>query len=284
MTTAYLGPKGTFSEEAAIAWAGADGDLVPMPSIPELVRAVESRESQYAVLPIENSIEGAISTTLDLLIHETDLKIQAEIVIPVRLFLIGLPGASIGQIKTVASHSNPLGQSRQFLDRTLPGVTQVAALSTAAAVQDVVDERDPSRAAIGTRTAVDQIGGEILAADIQDVATNVTRFVVIAFGEAGRTGDDKTSVAFTLPEDVPGSLYRAIRPIAEHELQLTKLESRPSKSHLGNYVFLVDFLGHRLDPVAAQALAELEDQCTTFKIFGSYPRFPIESLILRQRE
>jgi len=284
MTTAYLGPKGTFSEDAAIAWAGVDGDLVPMPSIPALVRAVESRETKYAVLPIENSIEGAISTTLDLLIHETDLKIQAEIVIPVRLYLIGLPGTTIDQITTVASHSNPLGQSRQFLERNLPGVTQVAAMSTAAAVQEVVDGGDPSRAAIGTRTAVDQIGGVILASDIQDVVTNVTRFVVIAYGEAERTGDDKTSVAFTLPEDVPGSLYQAIGPIAEHKLQLTKLESRPSKSHLGNYVFLVDFLGHRLDPVAAQALAELEVQCTTFKIFGSYPRFPIESLVLGQPE
>ena len=143
MTTAYLGPKGTFSEDAAIAWAGIDGGLMPMPSIPALVRAVESRESEFAVLPIENSIEGAISTTLDLLIHETDLKIRAEIVIPVRLFLIGLPGSTMSQIKTVASHSNPLGQSRQFLERTLPGVTQVAAMSTAAAVQEVVDCGDP---------------------------------------------------------------------------------------------------------------------------------------------
>ena len=116
------------------------------------------------------------------------------------------------------------------------------------------------------------------------MVTNVTRFVVISYGEAARTGDDKTSVAFTLPEDVPGSLYRSIRPIAEHELQLTKLESRPSKTHLGNYVFLVDFLGHRQDPVAAEALRELEAQCTTFKIFGSYPRFPIESLVLGQPE
>jgi prephenate dehydratase len=278
MTTVYLGPKGTFSEEAAVAWSGKDGDLVPMSSIPALVRAVESQEATFAVLPIENSIEGAISTTLDLLIHETDLKIQTEIVIPVRLCLIGLPGTSLGQIRTVASHSNPLGQSRQFLERELPGATQVASMSTAAAVQEVVDLGDPTRAAIGTRNAVDHIGGEILASDIQDVATNVTRFVVIGSGEADATGDDKTSVAFTLPEDVPGSLYRAIRPIAEHELQLTKLESRPSKSHLGNYVFLVDFLGHRLDAVAAEALAELEEQCTTFKIFGSYPRFPIESL------
>lgn len=280
MTTAYLGPKGTFSEEAAIAWAGADGDHIPMPSIPALVRAVESRETDDAVMPIENSIEGAISTTLDLLIHETNLNIQAEVVIPVRLCLIGLPGTSLDQIRTVTSHSNPLGQSRQFLERKLPGVTQVAAMSTAAAVQEVVDLGDPTRAAIGTRNAVEQIGGEILVSDIQDVATNVTRFVVVGFGEAAPTGDDKTSVAYTLPEDVPGSLYRSIRPIAEHKLQLTKLESRPSKSHLGNYVFLVDFLGHRSDPVVAEALREVEEQCTTFKIFGSYPRFPTETLVL----
>ena len=156
-----------------------------------------SRASQNSPFcQIENSIEGAISTTLDLLIHETDLKIRAEIVIPVRLFLIGLPGSTMSEIKTVTSHSNPLGQSRQFLERTLPGVTQVAAMSTAAAVQEVVDGGDPSRAAIGARrTAVDQIGGVILAADIQDVVTNVTRFVVISYGEAARTGDDETSIA-----------------------------------------------------------------------------------------
>ncbi|HRA48439.1 MAG TPA: prephenate dehydratase domain-containing protein, partial [Thermomicrobiales bacterium] len=215
-----------------------------------------------------------------LLIHETDLKIIAELVIPVRLFLIGLPGATIEQIQTVSSHSNPLGQSRRFQERNLPGVTQVAAMSTAAAVQEMLAMRDPTRAAIGTLAAVTQIGGQILAADIQDVATNVTRFVVIGKTAAAPTGDDKTSVAVTLQEDLPGSLHKSMVPLAAHNRQLTKLESRPSKTHLGNYYFLIDMLGHQDDPETSAALAGLRDVSLTMKVFGSYPRFPIESLKL----
>jgi prephenate dehydratase len=278
MTTAFLGPRGTFSEDAAVQWAGSDGDLLPMQSIPALVAAVENAEADDAVLPLENSIEGSISATLDLLIHETDLPIVAELVIPVRLCLIGLPGAALDQIKTVSSHSNPLGQSRRFLERTLPGVTQVAAMSTAAAVQDVIESGDLTRAAIGTFSAIDRFGGEVLASDIQDVQTNVTRFAVLSRTEAAPTGDDKTSVAFTVVEDVPGSLLKAMTPLADHGLQLTKVESRPSKSHLGNYVFLVDFLGHKADAQTAQALADFRAECLWLKVFGSYPRVPLETL------
>lgn len=278
MTTAFLGPRGTFSEDAAVAFAGPDADLLPLPTIAALVAAVERGEADHAVLPLENSIEGSISASLDLLIHETNLPIVKELVIPVRLYLIGVPGATLDRIQSVSSHSNPLGQSRRFLERTLPDATQSAALSTAVAVQEVVEGRDPTRAAIGTRSAVDLFGGEVLAEDIQDVSTNVTRFAVIGREPAHATGDDKTSIAYTLPEDVPGCLYRSMAPLAEHGMQLTKLESRPSKSHLGNYVFLIDFLGHRDDPETAAALAELEAQCLTFKVLGSYPRFPLESL------
>src|SRR5215210_5503140 len=120
MTTAFLGPRGTFSEDAALSYAGAEGDLLAMASIPALVAAVETGLATDAVLPIENSIEGSISTTLDLLIHETALKIKAELVVPVRLFLITVPGTTLAEIKVISSHSNPLGQSRRFLERCLP--------------------------------------------------------------------------------------------------------------------------------------------------------------------
>lgn len=278
MTTAFLGPRGTFSEDAAVAFAGSDANLLPLPTIAGLVAAVERGEADHAVLPLENSIEGSISASLDLLIHETELPIVAELVIPVRLFLIGVPGATLEQIRTVSSHSNPLGQSRRFLERALPEAEQVAAMSTAAAVQDVIERGDPTRAAIGTHAAVVLFGGEVLAQDIQDVSTNVTRFAVIGRVPAPRTGDDKTTIAYTLPENMPGSLYRSLAPIANHGLQLTKLETRPSKSHLGNYVFLLDFLGHKDDSTTAAALAEVEAQSLSFKILGSYPRFPLESL------
>ncbi len=278
MTTAFLGPRGTFSEDAALSYAGADGELLAMGSIPALVAAVETGLAADAVLPIENSIEGSISTTLDLLIHETDLKIKAELVVPVRLYLITVPGATLNDIKLVASHSNPLGQSRRFLERCLPAATQVASLSTAAAVQEMMEAGDRSRAAIGTLSAANLFGGQILAHDLQDVQTNVTRFVVLGGEDLPPSGDDKTSIAFLLKRDVPGALFKVMKPLAEHTIQMTKVESRPSKSHLGDYIFLADFLGHRADPVITDALNVIAEECAMLKVFGSYPRFPLERL------
>src|SRR4051794_4449415 len=178
MATAYLGPRGTFSEDAAVAHAGLNGTLLPLASIPALVAAVETGLASEAILPIENSIEGSISATLDLLIHETHLKIVSELVVPVRLFLITTNDATLENIRVVKSHPNPLGQSRKFLERCLPKAEQVAALSTATAVEEIVAANDPSVAAIGTGRAVDVFGGKILAHDIQDMRTNATRFVV----------------------------------------------------------------------------------------------------------
>jgi prephenate dehydratase len=276
MTTAFLGPAGTFSEDAALAWAGPEANLIPLTSIPALTSAVETGLADDAVLPIENSIEGSIHTTLDLLIHETPLRIKAELVIPVRLFLMTAPGAVLSDIQTVTTHSNPLGQSRRFLERVLPNARQVPALSTAAAVQQVVNGGDKSVAAIGTERSAELFGATIIARDIQDVKTNVTRFVVIGQQDAAPTGKDKTSIAFTMDKDVPGSLNATLTPFAKAGIQLTKIESRPTKAWLGEYVFLIDFLGHRLDPEIAPILEELRGYCQTLKVFGSYPRFPVE--------
>jgi len=278
MSTAFLGPRGTFSEDAAVSYAGEDGDLMPFASIPALTAAVETGLADQAVLPIENSIEGSISTTLDLLIHETPLKIKAELVVPVRLFLITTPEATLADIRTVKSHPNPLGQSRKFLERCLPKAEQVAALSTAAAVDEVVKTGDASIAAIGTQRSARLFGGKILAHDIQDARSNVTRFVVLAKEDSAPTGDDKTSLGFTLQRDTPGSLHKALTPFALSTVQMTKLESRPTKVDLGEYVFLVDFLGHRTDPTIAKALDELAGIAAVLKVFGSYPRFPLETL------
>lgn len=277
MATAYLGPKGTFSEDAALAYAGSEADLIPLGSFPALTAAVETGLAGDAVLPVENSIEGSIHTTLDLLIHETSLRIKAELVIPVRLFLITTPGATLAGIQTVTTQANPLGQSRRFLERVLPNARQVPALSTAAAVQQVVESGDKSIAAIGTERSAALFGGSILARDIQDVKTNATRFVVVGASDSPPTGKDKTSVAFTMDADVPGSLHATLTPFAKAGVQLTKIESRPTKAWLGEYVFLVDFLGHREDPRIAPILDELRDYCATFKVLGSYPQFPLES-------
>ncbi len=296
MATAYLGPKGSFSEDAtrlhvrraagstAVTVAAAtDGigeidGLLPFASIPALTAAVETGLATEALLPIENSLEGAVSATLDLLIHETTLKIAAEIVVPVRHDLITVPGASLADIRVVTSHPQALGQSRRFLDRCLPGVDQLAALSTSAAVAAVLAAGDPSRAAIGTARAADLYGGVVLAHDIQDVRANVTRFVVLRAHDAEPTGHDKTSLGFTVRSNIPGVLHGALGAFVDEGLQLSKIESRPAKAWLGDYVFLVDFEAHRNDPAAQRALAQLESVTANVSVFGSYPRFPIDAL------
>jgi prephenate dehydratase len=277
MATAFLGPRGTFSEEAGLLWAASD-DLVAFSSFPALVSAVETGLADEAVLPIENSIEGAVSTTLDLLIHETALRIAGELALPVRSFLITRPGVRIEDVRVVTSHPQPFGQCRRFLDRCLPGVELVAALSTAAAVREVVEGSDDHRAAIGTMRAAELYGGTILAHDIQDVRSNVTRFVVLAPEDAPRTGDDKTSLGFRVRENIPGALHGILSEFAAEHIQLTKIESRPAKGLLGDYVFLIDFEGHRLDPRVARVLERVAAASTMLKIFGSYPRFPLEAL------
>lgn len=277
MTTAFLGPRGTFSEEAALLRANSD-ELIAFTSFPALVSAVETGLATEAVLPIENSIEGAISTTLDLLIHETSLRIVGELALPVRHFLITRPGVKLEEIRVITSHPQPLGQCRRFLERCLPGAEQVAALSTATAVQEVAGGTDDHRAAIGTVRATELYGGTILAHDIQDARLNVTRFVVLAPHDVPPTGDDKTSLGFTIKENVPGALHAVLSEFAREGIQLTKIENRPTKGWLGDYVFLIDFEGHRLDEEIVPVLDRVIAMCAMVKIFGSYPRFPLESL------
>jgi prephenate dehydratase len=277
MATAFLGPRGSFSEEAALLRADTD-QLVAFSSFPALVSAVETGLADEAVLPIENSIEGAVSTTLDLLIHETALRIAGELALPVRHFLITRPGVHLEDVRVVTSHPQALGQCRRFLDRCLPGVEQEAALSTSGAVKDVAEGDDDHRAGIGTARAAELYGGAILAHDIQDVHTNVTRFVVLAREDAPPTGNDKTSLAFRVQENVPGALHAILAELAVENLQMTKIESRPSKGWLGDYVFLIDFEGHRQDERVARVLDNIRDRCSILKIFGSYPRFPLESV------
>lgn len=277
MITAFLGPRGTFSEDAAIAFAGEDSEFLAFTSFPALTAAVETGLATQAMLPIENSIEGSISTTLDLLIHETPLKIAAEVVVPVRHFLVTTPGATLTDVTMVTSHPQPLGQCRRFLERVLPKAEQVAALSTASAIDEVAKSGDIRRAAIGTRRAAELYGGQIIAQDIQDIRSNFTRFVILRSDDADPTGDDKTSIGFVLNANVPGALFETLTPFAEAGIQLTKVESRPTKEWLGEYFFLLDFAGHRKDAQVAVALERVE-RSASVKIFGSYPRFDLDRL------
>ncbi|MGC4105198.1 MAG: prephenate dehydratase [Thermomicrobiales bacterium] len=276
MSIAFLGPRGTFSEEAATLYGGDAAEFVAVSSIPALTSAVETGIAEVAVLPIENSIEGPVSTTLDLLIYETGLRICAEVVVPVRHQLVAPEGATLQGITTVLSHPQALGQTRRFRERFLPNAGQVAALSTAGAIEEVVKQGDPTKAAIGPARAHALYGGVVLAHDIQDIRANFTRFVVLRADDAEPTGDDKTSIGIIVKANLPGALERVIRPFATQGLQLTKIESRPLKGKLWEYVFLIDFEGHRDDEKVQWVLKDLEEPAAVMKVFGSFPRYPAE--------
>jgi prephenate dehydratase len=270
-TIAYLGPPGTFSEEAAIAYGGPGAEFLPLASMPAAVTAVETGLANVCVLPIENVLEGSVTTTLDLLIHETDLRIAGETVIPIRHYLVTQPGLTLAQIKVLYAHPQALGQCRKFVERCLPGVATVASLSNSAAPAEALADQRPA-AAISPLRVAESLGAQILAHDIQDRRDNVTRFIGLGRADSQPTGDDKTSFCFGFAEeDRAGTLVGALEALAVEAINMTKLESRPSKAVLGQYVFLVDINGHRLDPPVAAALERIHGQTGLFKVFGSYP-------------
>jgi len=276
MRIAYLGPAGTFSEEAALIFASEGDELIPFSSFAALVSAVEADVADAAVLPIENSIEGSVASTVDLLIHETELQICREIIVPVRHCLVGAPGSNITGIKNVLTHPQAFGQCRKFLDRCLPNANQMAALSTAGAVEEVSKGDDLTVAAIGPLRAAELYGGTVLARNIEDNHTNVTRFVALHERDHAPTGDDKTSLTVTVRQNIPGSLHAVLDELAADKIQMTRLESRPAKHVLGEYYFLIEIEGHRLEPHIAAALERMRAKSDIFKVFGSYPRFVTE--------
>lgn len=273
-TIAYLGPAGTFSEEAALAYAGSAPDtaLLPLSSIPAVVTAIETDAATVGILPIENLLEGSVNYTLDLLIHETSLQIAGEIVIPIRQYLAARPGVRLSDTTVLYAHPQSLGQCRKFVERCLPGVATVASLSNSAALTEAIADERPA-VAITTRRAAELAAATILARDIADSLGNVTRFIVLAQADAPPTGDDKTSFCFAFDEDRAGTLVGALHELAEAQINMTKLESRPSRAVLGKYIFLVDINGHREDPHIARALGRVRARAGMFKVFGSYPRW-----------
>jgi prephenate dehydratase len=273
---AYLGPPGTFSEQAALLCRAEEDELLPLASFPAVVSAVETGAAQLAVLAIENSIEGSVNANLDLLIHETALKICREVVVPVHHFLVGVPGADVATIRDVHSHPQAFGQCRGFLTTVLPGAREHAALSTAGAVEDIVRTGDRHVAAIGPELAARIYGGEILARNIEDNHNNVTRFVALAAEDQPPTGTDKTSLCLSVRANEPGALYEILGELAVDKIQMTKLESRPAKGLLGEYFFLIDIEGHRLDQPIAEVLERMRAKADVFQIWGSYPRFQAE--------
>ncbi|EFO81778.1 prephenate dehydratase [Oscillochloris trichoides DG-6] len=271
-TIAYLGPPGTFSEEAAMAYTGGQASYLPLASIPAVVTAIETGAADLGLLPIENLLEGSVNFTLDLLIHETQLQIAGEIVIPIRQYLVAREGLRLPDIKVLYGHPQSLGQCRKFIERCLPGVATIASLSNSAAPAEAMADERPA-AAISTLRAAEITGAHILARDIADTLGNVTRFISLARQDAAPTGDDKTSFCFAFTEDRAGTLVEALQSLALEQINMTKLESRPAREVLGKYIFLVDINGHRSEPHVARALEQIAAQSGMFKVFGSYPRW-----------
>ena len=269
MKVAYLGPPGTFGEAAALRYAPGE-ELIPLPSHAGVAAAVASGMADEGVLPVENSVEGSVNETLDILIHDSELRIRAEVVVPMEQCLLVRPGMRAEAVRVIYSHPQALGQCRAFIERCFPRVRLEASLSTAAAVQEIFAHEDA--AAIASARAAEVHGAEVLARGIQDRRSNVTRFLVLAPEDAPPTGHDRTSLAFMTEHDKPGTLVNILTELSMRGINLTKIESRPSKDALGVYIFLLEFEGHCTDPLCAEALAGVRAKASWLKVFGSYPR------------
>lgn len=273
MRVGFLGPSGTFTEEALRASAPLGVEEVPFPSVYEAVMGVHGGEVERAVVPIENSIEGAVTATLDTLAGEADdVRIVAEVVHPISHCLIARASLALERVDRVISHPQAVAQCRRFIAETLPHAEVVSAASTAEAVRtvSVADER---WAAIGPRLAADLYGVEVLAEDVQDAPDNVTRFVWLA--PAGTPADgapSKTSVVFWgFNDNSPGALVAVLAELADRGINLTKIESRPRPGPLGHYMFFADLEGGSEEPAVGEALAALGRRVATLKVLGSYP-------------
>jgi prephenate dehydratase len=269
-TIGFLGPLGTYSEEAALLYDKTADRLYP--TITGVGEAVAAGEIDEGVVPIENSLEGPVTFTLDLLIAQPTLFIRGEIDLPIEHYLLARPGTVPAEIKVIYSHPQALGQCRQYLEKNYPQAEQMASLSTVLCVTDSFESKVPA-AAISPRRASELYDVDILDRGIQDVANNVTRFAVIGLSDHAPTEDDKTSMAFTLEKDSPGLLHRVLGEFADRDINLLKIESRPTKQLLGEYIFLLDCVGHREESPMKEALAALSDPISMLRILGSYPRW-----------
>jgi len=264
-----LGPNGTFTHEAA---STLDGELVSYCSIPSVMKSVVDETCSKGIIPIENSIEGPVGITLDFLAHQIDLNIEKEIIIPISHNLLidghsNKENISINNVKEVYSHSQALAQCQNYLE--IHNMKTHFTLSTAAAAKSIKGVKEVG--AIGTSKAAEIYGLDILDRNIQDIENNETRFIILSKVKSKITGNDKTSILFSLFDDNPGGLHDILGIFAENNINLTKIESRPSKKGLGKYIFFVDFEGHQDSKIINDILNIIETKSSFMKVLGSYP-------------
>lgn len=267
----FLGPAGTFSEEVALMHTGGREDaLTAYPNLQDLILDVDMGKLYEGIVPVENALEGTVNITVDMLVHEVNVKIVKEMILKVSHCLMASPGYDIKSLKGITSHPQALAQCRNFIHKHLGGVEIVPSASTAAGAKDASCRPVPW-GAIGSRRAAEVFGLDVLADNIEDSTINSTRFIIISGQyEAHPTGCDKTSIAFTV-DDSPGSLFKALDIFAKENINLKKIESRPMRTILGQYLFLVDCEGHIKDDKLNHCLCSLEAGSKFFKHLGSYP-------------
>jgi len=271
LTVAFLGPLGTYSEEAALKQFGVGRNAVVCGSIDEVFRTVEAGQADYGIVPVENSNEGAVGLTLDLLLS-SPLKICGEVTIPIHHCLLSKQ-TDIQQISHVFSHSQSLAQCHEWLNKMLPKAEREAVTSNARAAQmihDLISIDGTFAAAIASKRAAELFNLNVLAENIEDDPKNTTRFLVLSKHDVAPSGQDKTSLVMAA-KNQPGAILSLLEPLAKHGVSMTKLESRPAKVGMWEYVFYVDIEGHQNDPKVAEAVRDIGNRASYLKHLGSYP-------------
>ncbi len=267
VTVGYLGPEATFSHLAGVKYFGQSAKFIPSETIEDIFHDVEHGRITYGIVPVENSIEGSVTSTLDSFIKYR-VKISGEANLAIKHNLVNYSGA-IEDIKSVVSHSQPLAQCRQWLRKNLPNIPCQTVFSTGVAAQ--MAQKDHSVAAIASSLAIKTYNLQVVAQGVEDYRGNTTRFLLIGQKSLTRSGKDKTSILLSVL-DRPGALNNVLNILAEQGINLTKIESRPVKGEAGKYMFFMDLLGHIDDPIVKKTINHLQGDCASLEWLGSYPQ------------
>lgn len=268
LKVAALGPRGSYTNQAAVEKFGSSLPVQPTSSIDEVFDLVQKRKATYGVVPIENSIEGIVNNTVDGLL-EYNLKIYTEIILPIKHNLI-TNAANLEEVKTVLTHPQAYAQCKKYISSKLPSVEFIETNSTSEAIQTIATSDDSTMAAIGSLEGARIYGLNVLESEIQDYQNNFTRFIVIGHHLAEPSGNDRTSIIFALP-DKSGSLYKVLEPLTTREVNLTAIESRPEKGEFFTYTFYVELEGHIYEKKVKKALKQLKQKVKKYRFLGSYP-------------